>query len=213
MVSTPRVAREEGPLYIRRPARKRHPKQAVGAPEGGEATPMFWEEHITTQFAGEEALLQLLPYFCKIEADDRRGSKYDPITSAVITFLSTPLHLCLTGVGAMLFHGRATLIYPYNLMSEGQKQFVRTCLDQRKEWNIYNDTVVFRRSKAPVNLCPSAVLTTLCRKMFDSQTHTEPARRIALCNIILQRVQGYVRIDKDVQRQLNDWLAQRQAGA
>lgn len=174
---------------------------------------MFWEEHIETRLAGGEALLQLLPYFCKIESDDGRGSKCDPITNTIITLLSSPLHLCLTEVGAMLFHGHATLIYPYNLMSEDQKVFVRECLEQRQEWNIYNDTVVFRRSKSPITLCASTVLTALCRKMFDSQAHTEPARRIALCNIILQRVQGYIRIDKDVQRQLNEWLVQRQAGS
>jgi hypothetical protein len=172
---------------------------------------MFWEEHIEAQFAGREALLQLLPYFCKIESDAGRGSKCDPITNTVITLLSSPLHLCLTEVGAMLFHGHATLIYPYNLMSEGQKVFVRDCLDRRQEWNIYNDTVVFRRSKAAITLCASEVLTALCHKMFDSQAHTEPGKRIALCNIILQRVQGYIRIDKDVQRQLNEWLVQRQA--
>jgi hypothetical protein len=172
---------------------------------------MFWEEQIECHFAEGEALLQLLPYFCKIEADGARGSKCDPITSTIITFLSAPLHLCLTEVGAMLFHGHATLIYPYNLMSEAQKTFIRDCLEHRQEWNIYNDTVVFRRSKAPRTLCPSTVLTGLCRKMFDSQTHADPARRIGLCNIILQRVQGHVRIDKDVQRQLNEWLVQRNA--
>jgi hypothetical protein len=170
---------------------------------------MYWEDHIAAHFAGEEALLRLLPYFCKIEADDRRGGKCDPITNTVITLLSSPVHLCLSEVGAALFQGHAKLIYPYNLMSEEQKVFIRDCLDQRQEWNIFNDTVVFRRSKTPVLLCPSRVLTALCRKMFDSQAHTEPARRTALCNIILQRVQGYVRIDKDVQRQLNDWLSQR----
>jgi hypothetical protein len=172
---------------------------------------MFWEEHIETRFAGGDTLLQLLPYFCKIESDSGHRGKCDPITNTVITFLSSPLHLCLTEVGAMLFHGHATLIYPYNLMSEDQKVFIRDCLDQRGEWNIYNDTVVFRRSKGVITLCPCAVLTALCRKMFDSQAHTEPTRRIALCNIILQRVQGYTRIDKDVQRQLNEWLVQRQA--
>ena len=41
--------------------------------------------------------------------------------------------------------------------------------------------------------------------------HPDPQRRVALCNIILQRVQGYVRIDKPVQRELNDWLVARGA--
>ena len=65
-----------------------------GARTDGRDAFMFWEEHIETRLAGGEALLQLLPYFCKIESDDGRGSKCDPITNTIITLLSSPLHLC-----------------------------------------------------------------------------------------------------------------------
>jgi hypothetical protein len=174
--------------------------------------PYAWEERFEAEFAGEEALLQLLPYFCACEPG-ARCRKHDTVTDTVIILLTKPLHLALTEVGAMPFYGASTLLYPYNLMTERQKAFVRGCLERRDEWNIYNDAVVFRRSKGQRTLSPPAVLLALCHKVFESRAHADPARRMGLCNIILQRVQGYVRIDKEVQRALNEWLASRSADA
>ena len=175
--------------------------------------PLWWEDNIEAELIPDDALGALLPYMAKIEAEDRRNDKYDPITATVIAFLTSPLQLALTEVGALLFQGRGTLIYPYNLMTERQKAFVRRALDQRGEWNIYHDTVVFRRSKSTLLLPPARVLLAFCAKVLESSVHPDPQRRVALCNIILQRVQGYVRIDKPVQRELNDWLVARGAPA
>ena len=175
--------------------------------------PLWLEDNIEAELIPDDALGALLPYMAKIEAEDRRNDKYDPITATVIAFLTSPLQLALTEVGALLFQGRGTLIYPYNLMTERQKAFVRRALDQRGEWNIYHDTVVFRRSKSTLLLPPARVLLALCAKVLESSVHPDPQRRVALCNIILQRVQGYVRIDKPVQRELNDWLVARGAPA
>jgi hypothetical protein len=174
---------------------------------------MWWEEFIESELVSDEALASLLPYMTKIEAEDRRNEKYDPITATIITFLTAPLQLSLTEVGAVIFQGHGTLIYPYNLMTERQKEFIRAALGRREEWNVYHDKVVFRRSKSTLLLNPSRVLLALCAKLLGSGVPPDPGRRVALCNIILQRVQGYVRIDKPVQRDLNDWLAARSAFA
>ena len=172
---------------------------------------LWWEESIEAEFASAEALSVLLPYMAKIEGEDRRNDKYDPITATVITFLTSPLQLTLTEVGAAIFQGHSTLVYPFNLMTERQKDFVRAALGRREEWNVYHDAVVFRRSKSTLLLSPSSVLISLCGKVLESTAHPDHSRRVALCNIILQRVQGYVRIDKPVQRELNDWLVARGA--
>jgi hypothetical protein len=175
--------------------------------------PFWWEENIIPEMLNDEALLHMLPYMCKIETEDRRNSdRHDAITSTVVTFMSCPLQLSLTEVGASVFQGRATLVYPYNLMSDRQRKFVRECINRRSEWNLFNEAVVFRKTKGPgvgqptLVLQPASVLVTLCTKVFESSAHTEPKKRVALCNIILQRVQGYIPIDKPVQRQLNEWL-------
>lgn len=158
-----------------------------------------------------ESLLRILPYLTKSFAEDKRNSdsKYDPITATVIVFLTSPMQLGLTEVGAMLFQGHSSLVYPFNLMSEKQKVFVRNCLDRQQEWNIYNNAVVFkkRRGDPPRLLSPLRVLTSLCEKLLEGKSQPSSRQRLAICNIILQRVQGYVPIDKAVQRHLNEWLA------
>lgn len=175
--------------------------------------PFWWEENIAIELLNDESLVHMFPYMCKVEAEDRRSTDmHDPITSTVVTFLTCPLQLGLTEVGATFFQGRAAMVYPYNLMSERQRGFVRECIGRREEWNLFNEAVVFRKSRTPLKLNPAAVLTALCTKVFESSVHPDPKRRVALCNIILQRVQGYVAIDKPVQRQLNQWLAGRLDG-
>jgi hypothetical protein len=201
----------------------------------------WWEENIEDQLMDPESLAHMFPYMCKITAEEgadpdpapRDGrpkdkpasaaSRHDPITSTAIAFLTCPLQLGLTEVGAMLFQGRSSLVYPYNLMSDRQKGFVREALSRRAEWNLFNEVVVFKRTQhqqgrpgggaagaGGLTLAPSAVLVALCTKVFESSAHPDPKRRVALCNIILQRVQGYIPIDKPVQRELNEWLAGRQ---
>ena len=195
-------------------AKKSDPKRLVVALFfiiASQGMALWWEESIEAEFASAEALSVLLPYMAKIEGEDRRNDKYDPITATVITFLTSPLQLTLTEVGAAIFQGHSTLVYPFNLMTERQKDFVRGALGRREEWNVYHDAVVFRRSKSTLLLSPTSVLTALCGKVLESAVHPDRSRRVALCNIILQRVQGYVRIDKPVQRELNDWLVARGA--
>lgn len=171
----------------------------------------WWEENIEAEMLDPESLLRILPYMTKAYAEDKRysDSKYDPITATVIVFLTSPLQLGLTEVGAMLFQNQSALVYPFNLMSERQKAYVRQCLERRAEWNVYNNAVVFRRKRGDPGKLLSAqtVLTSLCEKLLDSKKNPTTSQRLAICNIILQRVQGYVPIDKGVQRHLNEWLA------
>jgi len=175
--------------------------------------PLQWEEAFEAEFAHGEALLQLLPYFCACDEDTRRSGRCDPISNTVVTMLTSPVRMALSEVGMMPFYGASRLLYPFNLMSEGQKAYVRACLAREEEWNVYNDTVVFRRSKAPLTLSPAGVLTAMCAKVFDSGVRMDEARRTGLCNILLQRVQGYVRVDKPVQQALNAWLRERRPPA
>jgi len=171
---------------------------------------MHWHDNILAELLSPEALLDLLPYMTKAFAEDKRNAdcKHDPITATVIIFLTCPLQLCLTEVGAMLFQGHSSLVFPFNLMSERQKGFVRSCLDRRAEWGVYNGAVVFRkpRGQPALTLGASAVLLALCRKLLEGQPEAALRQRTAVCNIILQRVQGYVAVDRPVQRELNEWL-------
>ena len=176
--------------------------------------PYWWQQNIQSELLYPEAILQLIPFMAKTLAEDRRltEAKHDPITATVIVFLTCPLQLGLTEVGAMLFQGHASMVYPYALMSERQKVFVRECMDRREEWNVYNDCMLFRRDRAETSqiLSQSSVLLALCSKILSASAQRDVKQRLALCNIILQRVQGYVTIEKPVQKELNEWLAGRQ---
>lgn len=189
--------------------------------------PLWWEENIQSEFLDAEAIHRILPYMAKATSESSRSAelKHDPITATAIVFLTCPLQLGLTEVGAMVFQGHASLVYPYSLMSDRQKQFVRECLSRRSEWSICNGCVLFRRSKpdsketARRTLQQSTVLVALCDRIANSASGRRAAEggaadqggrgRLALCNIILQRLQGYVTIHKPVQKELNDWLASR----
>ena len=172
---------------------------------------LWWEENIQSEMLDPESLLRILPYMTKAYSEDKRNAdcKHDPITATTIVFLTSPLHLSLTQVGAMLFQGHSALVYPFNLMSERQKAYLRTCLDRQQEWNIYNNAIVFkrRRGEPGKTLSPACVLTSLCKKLLEGKSQPSQRQRLAICNIILQRVQGYVPIDRGVQRHLNEWLS------
>ena len=171
--------------------------------------PLQWEEGFEAEFAPPEALLRLVPYFCACEEDTRRSGRCDPISNTVVTMLTSPLRMALSEVGLMPFYGASRLLYPFDLMTEAQKAYVRACLARTDEWSVCNDTVVFRRSKASATLSPAPVLTAMCTKVFDAGTRLGESRRTGLCNILLQRVQGYVRVDRPVQQALNVWLRER----
>jgi len=168
-----------------------------------------------------DALLQLLPYLSKSFAENKRNEEcsHDPITATIIIFLTCPVQLALTEVGAILFQGHSALVYPFNLMENKQREFLRRCLERQQEWNIYNGAIVFKQPKSKENLTlsSSAVLLAFCQKVIQAtpgqsgESTLSPSQRLAICNIILQRVQGYVQIEKQVQKELNDWLKESMA--
>ncbi len=177
---------------------------------------MLWREEILEHLLYHEALLQLLPYLSKSFAENKRNEEcpHDPITATLIIFLTCPVQLALTEVGAMLFQGHSFLVYPFNLMESRQRDFLRRCLERQQEWNIYNGAIVFRQPKGQGNLTlsSSSVLLAFCQKVIHApqsqagESSLSPSQRLAICNIILQRVQGYVQIEKQVQKELNEWL-------
>lgn len=172
---------------------------------------MHWLEGIQEELLDAEALLRMLPYMTKAFSEDKRNAdcRHDPITATVIIFLTCPLQLGLTEVGAMLFQNHSALVYPFSLMTDRQRTFLRGCLERRSEWGIHNGALVFKqpRGEAARTLPAQAVLLALCKKIVEGQPEQALLQRLAVCNIILQRVQGYVPIEKPVQRELNDWLA------
>ena len=186
---------------------------------------MLWPDLVCDRLFRGDCMTPMLAHLAKAEAEGsqrvlagRPGAAappavLDPISATVIAMATRPLHLCLNEVGAAPFLDRPGLILPYNLMTRDQKQCVRDCIAQSEEWTVCNGVIVFRRTKAPVHLPTLAVLTSRCAGVLDAPSLHATPTRIALCNILLQRVQSHVPIDPDTQRRLNAWLAERMSKA
>ena len=184
---------------------------------------MFWVDHVCDRLFDEDSLQGLLAHLARDEAEApqrllqgrpaTQGAPpgLDPISTTVVTMATRPLHLCLNEVGAAPFLDRPTLVLPYARMTRAQKQFIRDCVDRPEEWTVCNGVVVFRRTRAPVHLPALAVLVALCRGVMEAPSPHPATTRVAVCNILLQRVQSHVQITADTQRSLNAWLAEHTA--
>lgn len=175
---------------------------------------LCWPSEVMSVLFDEVSVARMLPYMCKIEAEQQHTQQFtqqfdrqtDPITATVISLLTCPLQLCLNEVGVMPIAGRCKLIFPYNLMTAEQRQFVHGCLQRTEEWNICNGHILFKPSPQPLFISPTTVLQALCDNIFRSKTHTQLEAKLGLCNVILQRVKGNIPLTKSVQRDLNSWL-------
>lgn len=167
-----------------------------------------WQDKILDAFFDHESISHLLPYFCKLQHDRAQPNlKLDVISSTLIIFLTSPLEVTMNALGASFFHEHTTLLYPYHLMSTKQKKTLIELFESKHEFNIINNHVVFKKSPtAPVTAPLSVTLHVLCEKIFSSKAFQEHRIQVALCNIIMQRIQGYVPISASVQKELNRWI-------
>ena len=151
-------------------------------------------------FFDRVGLQRLVTFLCNA----RLPGTWDPVTSTVLDLLTGKLQFCLTEVGLLPFKGKAGLVYPYHMMTQTQKTFLRECLCHRTLYCVCNDSVVFYSSPGdPERLEAVEVLEAMCSRILASGIHSEHKVRVGVCNIILQRVQSVVPLSKNVQRQLN----------
>ena len=175
---------------------------------------LHWPTEVMSVLFDEASVARILPYLCKIEAEQQYTQQFtlrfdrqtDPITTTVISLLTCPLQLCLNEVGVLPLVGRCKLVFPYNLMTPEQRQFLHACLQRTEEWNICNGHIVFKPPSTQLFLPPATVFQSLCENVFRSKTHPDMGTKMALCNVILQRVKGNIPLTKSVQRDLNTWL-------
>jgi hypothetical protein len=137
----------------------------------------------------------------------------DHIVSTLGIMLTRPLQLTLTSVGLQPFQGRE-LTFPYHMMSQGQRRFLSDLLGILPEaglWNKFESALVYNvRSYATLD--PADVLESFCAHILRTKVLHDLRTRVALCNILLQRMQASVPISKGVQAQLNARLFQVGAG-
>jgi len=152
---------------------------------------------VVPAFFGPEALPSTLAVLCQQNAEAQ-----DQIASTLIVALTCPLQIHLTAVGWQPFRAKALTI-PYPSMTARQRQALLALLQGEHALHAYEHALVVRRSAAPVRLDPLDVLEALCATILASPAYPDRRLRVALCNILLQRVQASVPIDKGLQARLN----------
>jgi hypothetical protein len=152
---------------------------------------------VVPAFFGPEALPTTLAILCQQNAEAP-----DQIASTLICALTCPLQIHLTAVGWQPFRGKALTI-PYPSMTARQRQTLLALLQGEHVLHTYEHALVIRRSAAPVRLATLDVLEALCSTVLASPAYPDRRLRIALCNILLQRVQASVPLDKGTQAKLN----------
>ena len=133
----------------------------------------------------------------------------DPVTQTILMLLSSPVHIQLTVVGWQPLRGRE-LTFPFHLMTTEQKQALKDLVEgYPAQWNVYEHAMSYLRPKhipPPAMLTPLNVLGALCSSILASVTYQDKRLRVAVCNILLQRVQASIPIDKQTQAALNSRL-------
>lgn len=161
------------------------------APELAEVVPAFFD-------AGSmPATLALL---CQQSPDGP-----DQITSTLVAALTSPLQVQLTEVGWQPFKGRALTI-PYTGMTTAQREALLRLFDGRFQWHAYEHALVIKASGEPTRLETLDVLEAICASVLASHAYPDRRMRVALCNILLQRLQASVPLSKGVQARLNERL-------
>jgi hypothetical protein len=168
-------------------------------------------------FEGPERMQKSISVLC--ESNLKQNT--DTITPTLLAMLSYPLQVQLTAVGWQPFKSK-DLTYPYNQMTQEQKQVLRSTLVSgitdtpphpqlplSRRWGVFEHAMMYRTTGAPpAFLKPLDVLSALCSSVLNSSAYQDKRLRVAICNILLQRVQASVPLDKHTQTALNERLFQ-----
>ena len=150
-------------------------------------------------FLKEDALCHIVAYMC----NNTQGLVTDPITNVLYSMITSPIQIVLTQVGVAPFKDKNTLVFPYRLMNEDQKSFIRSFV-QDMEYEI-TGTIASVQIGGGCMLNKSTngqdifldyvhVLTAFCNNVSKSKTHQNPAIQRAICNIIIQRIGSLIHL-------------------
>ena len=137
----------------------------------------------------------------------------DPVTQTVLIMITCPVQVQLTAVGWQPFKGKE-LTFPYQKMNQEQKEAIKALLTdekQHQQWSLYEHAVTYKRKNQTQPTRPSClraldVLEAMCATILKSTMYTERYMRVAVCNILLQRVQASIPVDKNTINELNSRL-------
>jgi hypothetical protein len=160
------------------------------------------QELVQAFFASQEDMARSISVLC---GSNHKQQSNDTITPVILMMLNSQVQVQLTVVGWQPFRTR-DLTYPYQQMNARQKQAILALLDQERHgqrWTVFEHAMTFRRGIQSIQLMPLDVLSALCSLVLSSELYPDKRLRLAICNILLQRVQANVVLDKHTQAALN----------
>jgi hypothetical protein len=149
--------------------------------------------------------LQRMQTTLSVLCEGQNAQHADPVTHTVLAMITAPVHVQLTAVGWQPFKGKE-LTYPYQMMSLEQKQVLKDLLtgeQNQQHWNVYEHAIAYRQRAPLTHLKPANVLEAMCTTILKSVAYADRRVRVAVCNILLQRVQVSIKVDKIALRTLN----------
>jgi hypothetical protein len=170
----------------------------------GENTPTVEERVMWAFFQPLQRMQTTLSVLCGGQATHHP----DPVTQTVLTMISAPIHLQLTAVGWQPFKGKE-LTYPYQSMTSEQKAALKEILTgghTKEHWAVYEHAISYRQTTQLTTLKAMDVLEALCATILKSTAYADRRVRVAVCNILLQRVQAGTQVDKATLKMLNTKL-------
>lgn len=154
---------------------------------------------ITLFFEGLPTLQRTLAVLCE---SNQKQPGTDTVTQTVLLLLTSSVHIQLTAVGWQPLKGR-DLTFPYAQMTLEQRQALKNLMDDGQRWHVYEHALMHRRISQPITLKALDVLEALCTAVMASTAYADKRLRVAVCNILLQRVQASIPLDRGVQAALN----------
>ena len=155
------------------------------------------EARLIEHFFAGPALERSLVAMCLTAKHD-----VDPIASVILQVLGSPIQIQLTATGLQPIAGRGLLI-EWHTMTVEQREFLLGVVRERERFHVYESAILWRRRGAPRTLDASDVLEAICRRLLASKIHADPRARLAMANILLQRLQASLPLGSPVQAELN----------
>ena len=98
-------------------------------------------------------------------------------------------------------------------MDQPQRDFLLELTSQQSKWSVYESSIVWKRKGARTTLPALDVLVAMCTQILSAEkAYADPKARVAICNIVLQRVQASVPLSPALQAELNARLFQDSPG-
>lgn len=161
---------------------------------------MDTQQEFQKHFLSEETIKQTIVVLCQ-----HNKVTNDPITNVITIMLTCPVQLQLVANGIQMFKGK-DILFPYQYMNDTQKAWLLSAMNNTYiQWHYYEFCIILKTGTL-VPLDHMLILTSLCLLIQSSKKYPNKQSKLAITNIILQRVHSSVSISKPIQAALNACL-------